>query len=104
MRLLARPPQGQEAIQETPTLLPGLNTLALKGGNVASLLNKYRVQTQSKLVKDEDSGTSAPERDPMENVVVVAAYAEIVKDVVTHTALTVGGVFAVCKIVERICK
>lgn len=67
-----------------------------------ALLKNYRVQTQSKLVKDDE--TPAQERDPMENVVVVAAYAEIVKDVVTHSALTIGGVFAACQIIKRICK
>lgn len=45
-----------------------------------------------------------PSRDPYEGVDVVAAYAEIAKDLVTHTAFTIGGVFAVCKIIERLCK
>lgn len=71
---------------------------------MTSLLNRYRVQTQSKLVKDDENGTPGPERDPMDNVVLVAAYAEIVKDVVTHSALTIGGVFAACQIIKRICK
>lgn len=44
------------------------------------------------------------DRDPFEGVQVAAAYAEIAKDLVTHTALTIGGVFAACKIIERICK
>lgn len=42
--------------------------------------------------------------DPMVGVQVAAAYAEIAKDLVTHTALTVGGVWAACKIIGRICK
>jgi hypothetical protein len=35
---------------------------------------------------------------------VAAAYAEIAKDFITHAALTIGGVYAACKIVGRICK
>lgn len=42
--------------------------------------------------------------DPMQNVAVVEAYAEIAKDFITHAAFTIGGVFAACKIIERICK
>lgn len=54
-----------------------------------------------KMVKDtEPEG----DRDIFEGPVVAAAYAEIIKDVVTHTALVVGGVFAACKIIGRICK
>lgn len=45
-----------------------------------------------------------PDRNPFEGVEVAAAYAEIAKDVITHTALTVGGVWAACKIIGRICK
>lgn len=44
------------------------------------------------------------DRDPMEGVQVAAAYADIFKDVVTHTALVVGGVYAACKIIGIICK
>lgn len=66
----------------------------------------YRVQTQSKLVRDKGTETIIPgeDRNPMEGVEIAAAYAEIAKDVITHAALTVGGVFAACKIIERICK
>ena len=55
---------------------------------------------------DNPSKTSEPtaDHDPLDGVVVAAAYAEIFKDVVTHTALTVGGVAAAYKIIERICK
>lgn len=41
---------------------------------------------------------------PFEGVEIAAGYAEIVKDVVTHTALVVGGVYCICKIVERLCR
>lgn len=67
------------------------------------LFHRYAVQTQSKLVKDGET-VQTEEHDPMETVVVVAAYADILKDVVTHTALTVGGVYAACQIIKRICK
>lgn len=59
-----------------------------------------------KLLDDRDLNGSAPDDDydPMVGVQVAAAYAEIAKDVITHAALTIGGVFAACKIVERICR
>lgn len=60
-----------------------------------------------KLLDDRDmaSGeTVVDDADPFLGVEVAAAYAEIAKDLVTHTALTVGGVWAVCKIIGRICK
>lgn len=60
-----------------------------------------------KVVKDQDvNGAEAidPNRNPFEGVEVAAAYAEVAKDLITHAALTIGGVWAACKIVERICK
>lgn len=42
--------------------------------------------------------------DPFEGVEVLAAYSEVAKDFITHTALTVGGVMAAYQIVKRICK
>ena len=42
--------------------------------------------------------------NPFETVELVEAYAEIAKDFITHAAFTIGGVFAACKIVERICR
>lgn len=59
-----------------------------------------------KLLEDEGqtSTPTDPNHDPWQNVQVAAAYAEIAKDVVTHTALTIGGVWAACKIIGRICK
>jgi len=59
-----------------------------------------------KVVKD-DNGTVTTEesgRDPFEGVEVAAAYAEVAKDFITHAALTIGGVWAAVKVVERICK
>lgn len=56
-----------------------------------------------KIVKDPKVSSDSPE-EILAGVEVVAAYAEIFKDVVTHTALVVGGVWCICKIVERICK
>lgn len=44
------------------------------------------------------------EEEMLANVEIVATYAAIAKDVVTHTALVVGGVWCLCKIVERICR
>lgn len=43
-------------------------------------------------------------RDPFEGVEVLAAYSEVAKDFITHTALTVGGVMAAYQIIKRICK
>lgn len=67
------------------------------------MIGKFRVQTQSKLVR-ENGDTPVESSNPMEGVEVAAAYAEIAKDLITHAALTIGGVWAACKIVERICK
>lgn len=67
-----------------------------------------------KAVKDKDLGINTGTNsdgngpfitpDPMLGPEIAAAYAEVFKDVVTHTALVVGGVFIACKIVGRICK
>lgn len=58
-----------------------------------------------KVVKDPVNGSEPDETtDPFEGVQVAAAYAEVAKDFVTHTALVIGGVFAACKIIERICR
>lgn len=60
-----------------------------------------------KVLKDEDINGGAPidpTRDPFEGVEVAAAYADVAKDLITHTALVVGGVYAACKIIGRICK
>lgn len=60
-----------------------------------------------KVLKDEDINGGPnidSNQNPYEGVEVAAAYAAIIKDVVTYTALVVGGVWCVCKIVERICK
>lgn len=73
-------------------------------------LNKYSVQTQTKLIKDTQpnaDGTSPliiDSIDPMLGPEVASAYAEVAKDFITHAALTIGGVYCVCKIVGRICK
>lgn len=59
-----------------------------------------------KVVKDQADGNNdtTTDRDPFEGPVVAAAYAEVIKDVITHAAFTIGGVWAACKVVERICK
>jgi hypothetical protein len=62
-----------------------------------------------KVAKDKDLGIDSAESDsasanPFENVEVMAAYSEVAKDFITHAALTIGGVFVACKIVERLCK
>jgi hypothetical protein len=62
---------------------------------------------QVKVVKDDSSPTDNildPDRNPYEGVEIAAAYAEVAKDLITHAALTIGGVWAAVKIVERICK
>lgn len=59
-----------------------------------------------KMVKDNPDGPQAifESPDPFLGPQVIGAYAEVVKDVVTHTALTVGGVYTACQIIKRICK
>jgi hypothetical protein len=51
-----------------------------------------------------DAATEDATTDPFIGVQVAAAYADVAKDLITHAALTIGGVWAACKIVERICK
>lgn len=48
--------------------------------------------------------TPESDTDPFVGVQVAAAYADVAKDFITHATLTIGGVWAACKIVERICK
>lgn len=62
-----------------------------------------------KIAKDSDLNGHIPtidtdENNPYEGVEVAAAYAEVAKDFITHSALVIGGVFAACKIIERICR
>jgi hypothetical protein len=59
-----------------------------------------------KLLDDQSINGAEPDpnHNPFEGVEVAAAYADIAKDLITHAALTIGGVWAACKIVERICK
>lgn len=60
-----------------------------------------------KVLKDEQLNGALPEdpeRNIFEGVEIAAAYSEVAKDFVTHAALVVGGVFAACKIIERICR
>lgn len=54
-------------------------------------------------IKDK-AETSETDQNPFENVEVLAAYSEVAKDFVTHAALTIGGVYAACQIIKRICK
>lgn len=60
------------------------------------------VKPQTKHEAPEETDTS--NKDPYEAVNVAAAYSAVAKDFITHTALTIGGVFAACKIIERICR
>lgn len=59
-----------------------------------------------KLVRDDQVNGDGPiiTHDPMLGPEIAAAYSEIAKDFITHTALVVGGVFAACQIIKRICK
>lgn len=50
--------------------------------------------------EDETNATN----DPFEGPDVAAAYSAVAKDFISHAAVTIGGVWAICKIVERICK
>lgn len=57
-----------------------------------------------KMVRDVTGDEVDPNRNVFEGPEIAAAYAEVAKDFVTHAALTIGGVWAACKIIERICK
>lgn len=59
-----------------------------------------------KFVKDPLAAAEEndPNRNPFEGVELAAAYSEVAKDFITHATLTIGGVFAACKIIERICR
>jgi hypothetical protein len=61
---------------------------------------------QVKVVKDQQANGDGPfiTPDPMLGPEIAAAYAEVAKDLITHAALTIGGVYAACKIIGRICK
>lgn len=66
-----------------------------------------RRAVQLQFVKPQESKHQAePEtnKDPFEGPNVAAAYSAVAKDFITHTALTVGGVWAACKIIERVCR
>lgn len=72
---------------------------------MSRLFRNRAVQTTTRLVKTEgEEGTTEEIRDPFENVAVLEAYSEVAKDFITHTALVIGGVFAGCQIIKRICK
>lgn len=51
-----------------------------------------------------DEGETGTTKDPFEGPNVAAAYSAVAKDLIGYTAFTVGGVWAGCKIVERICR
>lgn len=70
------------------------------------MLNRF-MKTRSvnvKVVRDQDTIDVDPNEDPFEGVQIAAAYADIAKDLITHAALTIGGVYVACKIIGRICK
>ena len=66
------------------------------------MFRKHAVQMR--FVKDQPITETTTDHNPFESVEVAAAYAEIAKDVITHAAFTIGGVWAACKIIGRICK
>lgn len=59
-----------------------------------------------KMVRDQPTNGDGPliTVDPMVGPEIAAAYAEVAKDLITHATLTIGGVYAACKIIGRICK
>jgi len=57
-----------------------------------------------KLVEDKTAPPADTNQNPYEGVEIATEYSEIAKDFVTHTALTIGGVWIACKIVGRICR
>lgn len=62
-----------------------------------------------KPVKDQDfgvnlNGSTDESTDPYEGVRVAAAYSDVAKDLITHAAVTIGVTFALCKIVDRLCR
>lgn len=59
---------------------------------------------QVKFVKETPAPETDTERNIFEGPEIAAAYSEVAKDLITHAALTIGGVYAACKIIARICK
>lgn len=65
---------------------------------------KNRAVQMEFVKKDKKDDAAGEPTNIFEGPEIAAAYAEVIKDVVTHTALVVGGVYAACKIIGRICK
>jgi hypothetical protein len=59
-----------------------------------------------KMVRDDTPGNadSFVPADPMLGPEIAAAYADIAKAFITHATVTIGGIWAACKVVERICR
>lgn len=64
-------------------------------------MGKYSLNIRPVREKKTDGDLST---DPFIGVEVAAAYSAVAKDLITHAAVTIGGVFAACQIVKRICK
>lgn len=52
----------------------------------------------------EKMSSDEVERNIYEGAQVAAAYADVIKDVVTHSAIVIGGTVAAVAIIKRICK
>lgn len=52
---------------------------------------------------DEEEETDTT-KDPFEGPNVAAAYSAVAKDFIGYAAVTIGGVFVTCKIIERVCR
>lgn len=71
---------------------------------MSRLFRNRAVQTTTRLVKTEGDEQTTEQFDPMQGPEIAAAYAEVAKDFITHTALVVGGVMSAYQIIKRICK
>lgn len=73
-----------------------------------SILNRaMKNKTIGVTLLDTKNATDAPvdpNANPYEGVEIAAMYSEIAKDFIAHAAFTIGGVWAACKIVERVCR
>jgi hypothetical protein len=86
-------------------ILEGTNYMPFMRKRISKHLRNHAVNVT--LVDNPNAPTEPeddPNRDPFEGVEVLAAYSEVVKDFITHTAVTVGVYMAAYQIIKRICK
>jgi hypothetical protein len=77
---------------------------------VSIFRKNFAVQTQTRLVRapkvetTSDEQTSTLYEDLMTGPEMVAEYADIAKDFITHTAVVVTGAYVICRIARALTK